>query len=458
MAVYPLSSIVIDEIQAYDPEMAAIIIKTLKMIKEVQGNILVITATFPPYFEEFLVNGKLDLNFTKVDLKKEKNEISQKIKNYDVNRHRIELIDCELFEKKKEENREQLKVKNINKVKEIIESPEHVDHNVLIIVNNVMKAIKLFETLEKEYDHQKIWLLHSRLLEKEKDRRINEIKDFLDKKFKKEIPPNERVIVVSTQLVEASVDFDFDVLITEISPIDSQIQRWGRIYRNRDGEGDYKEDAPPNIYIFTEIDDGTKAIYRPLEVLEKTLEVLRAKEHKVLGYEDERSLIDEVYNAEEIKEKYEREIDKTLEWLDYYQASKKSEAQRIFRRIAGTQVVIPQIMEMEDNKDGEYLRRLAMILKHPEDIDKSWEEICKNIYGNLANENTRFDLLRWLYEYSIPVPEYLLRRYSRGIVREFKGFNILDIEKEEAEKVKKYGLDILINQDIDEYLERFITT
>jgi len=84
------------------------------------------------------------------------------------------------------------------------------------------------------------------------------------------------LILVATQIVEASVDVDFDILITEISPIDSQIQRWGRVWRNR--EEDYK--GEPNVYIFIEIekDLGTKAIYDKKSLL-KTIGILKNELH-----------------------------------------------------------------------------------------------------------------------------------------------------------------------------------
>ena len=53
ISTYPFSSVVIDEIQTYDEEMAAIIIKTLGIINNLKGNVLVMTATLPPYFTSF---------------------------------------------------------------------------------------------------------------------------------------------------------------------------------------------------------------------------------------------------------------------------------------------------------------------------------------------------------------------------------------------------------------------
>ena len=38
-------------------------------------------------------------------------------------------------------------------------------------------------------------------------------------------------IVISTQIVEASMDLDADILFTDAAPADSLLQRMGRVYR-----------------------------------------------------------------------------------------------------------------------------------------------------------------------------------------------------------------------------------
>src|SRR5699024_4868521 len=63
-------------------------------------------------------------------------------------------------------------------------------------------------------------------------------------------------IWITTQLVEASIDIDFDVLFTELSMIDSLLQRFGRCYRKRELDHD-----APNIYIYTEDVSGKGSIY-----------------------------------------------------------------------------------------------------------------------------------------------------------------------------------------------------
>ena len=57
------------------------------------------------------------------------------------------------------------------------------------------------------------------------------------------------------QVVEASLDIDFDVLITELSDINGLFQRMGRCYRNRP----YKSEGY-NCYVFTGGDEKCSGV------------------------------------------------------------------------------------------------------------------------------------------------------------------------------------------------------
>lgn len=94
----------------------------------------------------------------------------------------------------------------------------------LVIVNTVDRAKKLYEALKKAKvapDH--LLLLHSRF-------RPVERKEILERALQSH---TERLLI-STQVVEAGVDFSADVLVTELAPRSSMIQRFGRC--NRKGE------------------------------------------------------------------------------------------------------------------------------------------------------------------------------------------------------------------------------
>lgn len=446
LSIYPLSGIVIDEIQAYKPEMAAVIIKTLDIIKSLNGKVLILTATLPPYFKEFLGNFEI------LD-KEDKN-----IKNYNLNRHKIALIDDQLFEYNSDKSADKfLTIKCFDKISEKLSNNK--DKNIMIIVNNVGKAIKLYTQIEEYFatagitknsqNGLNLYLLHSRLIEKEKSRRIEEIKKILDSK-------KGKLIVVATQVVEASVDVDFDMLITEISPIDSQIQRWGRVYRNR--KFDYEE-KDSNIYIFTGIDRGTKAIYDE-RAIEKTVKILKTNLDEPLNYRHEKQLIEHTFNEKidgiTLKEVFISEIKKNLEWLKYYSTEKRSEAQKIFRKIAGIQVIIPSLLK---NSDDPIENIMYDIIHDKEKRDSSWDKIIKFIKDSTNQNIEKWHLMKILYENSINLPIFAIGEdeYARNMRLEkepFKGFFILKDEKlfedpeKKCEKIKKYGIDKLI-PDID---------
>lgn len=422
ISVYPFSSFIIDEIQTYNEEMAAIIIKTVNIIRELGGKVLIMTATFPPYFEKFFK----DFDF--VDVK----NYGAQVKNLNLKRHKIKLIDNPLFVSGDKEWK--ISEEGEDKIKEILENH---NKNTLIVVNNVKKAIELYKKLNKNYSN--VYLLHSRIFEVEKDKRLKQIKN--------KIRNGEQVIVVSTQIIEASIDFDFDMMITEISTIDSQIQRWGRIYRNRDM--DYQGDEP-NIIIFTgevengnlKLDSGTKRIYDH-KVVEKTIEVLKEHEGKIFDYTFERNLISEVFKKKigdlTLKEHYENKIEEILENLKYFSVEKKSQAQLLFRRIAGIKIVIPDIMIRYSY--NEIQKIFGECIK--EGI-KTWKEIIERIERNTGKKVDIWTLKKLLYEYSINMPVYYEEKsdFLNKTTGEFKGFYVWgNVSENDLDSLKELGLD-----------------
>ncbi len=459
LAVYPLSSIVIDEIQTYDVEMASVIVKTLEIVRDVGGTVLVMTATLPPYFEPFLRDLGFDF--------KEPEDIKEKVKNYNIRRHKIKVVNRPLI---KYENNGVV-VKESEEFKAWLENFK--DKNTFIVVNNVSKAIEIYDWLRKR-NYPNIFLLHSRLIEKEKDRRIKLIKELVKQNKDKEeidklvqeeeIYPNKPVIVVATQIIEASVDLDFDAMITEVSAIDSQIQRWGRVHRNRDE--DYLGDNP-NIIVFTQLDKGTLAIYRDKKVLEKTIDVLKDYEGMVLGYEEERKMVKEVFDKEvegfgekvKLKDLYIYEIRKNLEFLKYFTVEKKSQAQRLFRRIAGIQVVIPAIMKHIGN---DLERKFAEIIEKPDWNQKPWEEITSQFEDLLRDTEDhteiKWELKKVLYEYSVNVPIFFWEkgRLPTFKTHEFKGFQVLNVSESQAREVYVYGIDQIFKREEDSIENSFL--
>ncbi len=92
------------------------------------------------------------------------------------------------------------------------------DKRYLFIFNTISSAKKFYEMIHSE--HEDISFLSTHIVPKERLLRIEDIKR------------GKYRIVVTTQLVEAGVDIDFDVVVRDIAPLDSINQAAGRCNRN----------------------------------------------------------------------------------------------------------------------------------------------------------------------------------------------------------------------------------
>jgi len=124
--------------------------------------------------------------------------------------------------------------------------------NTAIIVNTVQDAQELFrqiksEMLEEEFP---VGLLHSRF----PPWRRNEIESFWLGRLGKTAGPDRPrgSILVSTQIIEQSVDLDFDFMISEMVPSDLMFQRMGRLWRHN------RSERPCKAPVFCWIDHGLR--------------------------------------------------------------------------------------------------------------------------------------------------------------------------------------------------------
>lgn len=106
------------------------------------------------------------------------------------------------------------------------------DGCMAVILNTVVEAQAVFAALMAEREHHpetELFLFHSRFVVADRMRIEAEILA----RFGKEAPNRpKRAILVATQVVEQSLDIDFDVMISAIAPIDLVLQRSGRLHRH----------------------------------------------------------------------------------------------------------------------------------------------------------------------------------------------------------------------------------
>jgi len=129
---------------------------------------------------------------------------------------------------------------------------------VLVAVNAVDTACEIYQALKRELPSSGVMLFHSRFIEMHRQEREHQI-------VNAEKLPDGFVAVV-TQVVEVSLDIDYDVMFTQVAPIDALVQRFGRV--NRKG----RKGLVP--IIVTQADERSAKVYGE-EVLKDAWRLLR---------------------------------------------------------------------------------------------------------------------------------------------------------------------------------------
>ncbi|MDR1464953.1 MAG: CRISPR-associated helicase Cas3' [Oscillospiraceae bacterium] len=99
-----------------------------------------------------------------------------------------------------------------------------------VIVNTVARAQAIYRQLRQQYSESDVTLLHSRFIAPDRAKKEEELNLALGKPGQAKRPPLR--IVVGTQVLEQSLDIDFDVMITDLCPMDLLLQRLGRLHRH----------------------------------------------------------------------------------------------------------------------------------------------------------------------------------------------------------------------------------
>lgn len=81
-----------------------------------------------------------------------------------------------------------------------------------------------------EFGEENIELLHSAFIATDRYKKERQLIDSIGKGGKR---PQFKIII-GTQVIEQSLDIDFDVLITDLAPMDLLLQRMGRLHRHSD--------------------------------------------------------------------------------------------------------------------------------------------------------------------------------------------------------------------------------
>ncbi len=115
-------------------------------------------------------------------------------------------------------------------VRDILEKAFAAGERVLLIYNTVKAAQEAYGQWKEIFPDVETLLIHSRFRRKDRYHIENRLIADFNNREKSQFSP---CLVISTQVVEVSLDISFDRMITECAPLDALIQRFGRINRVR---------------------------------------------------------------------------------------------------------------------------------------------------------------------------------------------------------------------------------
>lgn len=130
-----------------------------------------------------------------------------------------------------------------------------------VIVNTVRKAQEIAAELQSAFPKAEVIIMHAQFIMTDRAKREEQI---LKRVGKHSTPESRRgLIIVGTQVLEQSLDLDFDLMITELCPMDLLLQRTGRLHRHNRVRPQGLETAC--CFVLDETDDsfdsGSAAIY-----------------------------------------------------------------------------------------------------------------------------------------------------------------------------------------------------
>ena len=293
--------VVFDEIHAYDAYTGTLLVHLLRWLLALGSSVILLSATLPPSIREALakaVGGELpeqEKAYPRLSVFSPGEEVTQKHFEADPARRltlKLQGIPADL-----------------SSIRSALEERLANGGMGLALVNTVQRAQDLYrlfpegEPLEREgqrigkrlADETEVYLFHARFpAERRQKREDHDLETFGESGNR-----SGRKILIATQVAEQSLDLDFDLIVTDLAPIDLVLQRAGRMWRHKQKSRPVSEpillvaglagDAPPSF----EKPLWWGAVYRE-DILLRTWILLQAKQSLTLPDEID-TLVQAIY-------------------------------------------------------------------------------------------------------------------------------------------------------------------
>lgn len=417
------SLIIIDELHYYDQHTIGMVGCLCEILRRLKIPHIIMSATIPAQIKE-----KFDNEYQKIQSSGRDNKGNEK-NPFIFEYHNSEIVDNETV------SDEFLKL-----------LMEYDGQNVGIIVNTVPQSKMIFNELKQRFPERQILLYNSQFMRKDRPKKEKILRIFGKSLFKElnqeEIEfckghgfdPDLPFVFVGTQVAEISLNNSFDVLISELAPLDALIQRGGRLHRkmsfNNNEECNChqcKRFNNKHTYKFHIFDTGEFCFpyYTPKDkdgIMNEIIENTRKQitENTLFTFKTGIKMMDNVYKNEKMFSEFNADIsfwDAYVEDLIFGKSPKKSEEEGGQLRIQTRNIkmnsfaVLPQQFEYEND----YIQA---------------EDFIRKIYGDSRfskRGKLNFEGINEITKHMIKIPIKQYYKINSNKDRYFEAYKIIKI-------------------------------
>jgi CRISPR-associated endonuclease/helicase Cas3 len=263
---------------------------------------------------------------------------------------------------------------------------EERNKDFLIVLNTIKSSIKVFEELKNSVgENDELFYLSTNIVPKARAERIKEIRK----------PSEKRKIIVSTQMIEAGVDIDVDIIFRDFAPLDSVNQTAGRCNRNFK----FEKGEVHLVNIFQENKDSEQK-YFPKKIYDSFL--ISKAEDTITGIKEieEKDFLP-------LTEKYFESVSKGMS------DNKSEEVIRNVKTLNFSEIAKFTLIEKD-------YPTVDLFIAIDKDADKIWEK-CEQIrndknQNSFEKRNENLKIKRVLNNYIISIPKNIAKGFEEGML------------------------------------------
>lgn len=348
--------IIIDEVHAYDTYMQQYLEEAIRWMGAYNTPVILLSATLPQDKRKKLFSAYLKGRGVKqkeIQFPKELSETRYPLLSFSEGREVKAQADFLPAVDKRIQIRRLKEEELLEKIGEQLDGGGVIG----IIVNTVRRAQKLGKACKERFGENTVVVLHSAFLATDRVDKESLMMNMIGKNGKRP----EKKIIIGTQVIEQSLDIDFDVLITDLCPIDLLLQRIGRLHRHEIMRPENHKN--PVVYIMgisnrLEFEKGAERIYGSyflirtqfylpeeiripsdipvlidkvysggdLELPEKLLEIYQESREKMEVLREKKAYSAQTYRLQDPHSKIKPEKYNLIEWLKNPEYSDSDEA------------------------------------------------------------------------------------------------------------------------------------